>query len=423
LATPAEGNDYGASAPVLRGPTASLAPLRSPHRLASDVVNEGSPGAKYVVAGMDQLNKSHTGEPVMLYLAIDQHRKQLAINLRNEVGDIVLRRQVSTTWEKVRSFFEDLRQLAQSAGGFVTILEVCGFNDWLLKMLKEYGCREIVLIQPETRSKRKTDRRDANQLAELLWLYRGRLLEGKRVHTLRRVRPASPLDAYARQVTSIRCRLVRQRTRTINRVQHILLKHNLQQECPTKGIQTKRAAQWLQTLALPKLDRCEMDGLLMQWKLLDEQLTTVDEKILEALNHHPVGKLLLTLPGAAAYTSLAIACRIGDIELFPRPESLANFWGLTPSSNNSGDNNKRLGSITKQGSGLVRFLLGQLVLHLLRKDREVRQWYREIKRRRGSKIARVAVMRRLATIIWHMIKHSQYYKPFEPRRSVDLNSL
>jgi transposase len=32
----------------------------------------------------------------MLYLGIDQHRKQLTVSVRNEAGDVVLRRQVST---------------------------------------------------------------------------------------------------------------------------------------------------------------------------------------------------------------------------------------------------------------------------------------------------------------------------------------
>ncbi len=37
----------------------------------------------------------------------------------------------------------------------------------------------------------------------------------------------------------------------------------------------------------------------------------------------------------------------------------------------------------------------------------MKEWYQRIKERRGAKIARVAVMRRLATIIWHMLKHNQ----------------
>ena len=42
-------------------------------------------------------------------------------------------------------------------------------------------------------------------------------------------------------------------------------------------------------------------------------------------------------------------------------------------------------------------------------DTWMRTWFRAIKRRRGSKIARVAVMRRLATIIWHLLTKSEPY--------------
>jgi hypothetical protein len=48
----------------------------------------------------------------MLYLGIDQHRKQLTVSIRNEAGDVVLRKQVSTEWARVRAFFDELRRLA-----------------------------------------------------------------------------------------------------------------------------------------------------------------------------------------------------------------------------------------------------------------------------------------------------------------------
>jgi transposase len=352
----------------------------------------------------------------MLYLGIDQHRKQLTVNLRDEQGDVVLRRQVSTRWERVRAFFEDLRARSAPEGGFVAIVEVCGFSDWLLATLEEYGCGEIVLIQPEKRSKKKTDPRDANALGELLWVNRRRLLAGRKVSGVRRVLPPSPEDADARQLTALRKRLGELRTRTINKVQRILLRHNLQQEQPTKRIDTQKARKWLAGLELSEIDRLEMDVLLAQWELWEGQLAAVRERIEARQRRHPTAPLVATMFGAGAYSSLALASRIGPIERFPRPGSLANYWGLTPSSRNSGDATDRLGSITKQGSAIARFLLGQMVLHVLRRDREMKAWYARIKKRRGSKIARVAVMRRLATILWHMVKHNEPYTPGGPPR-------
>src|SRR4030042_491879 len=106
----------------------------------------------------------------MLYLAIDQHRKQLTVNLRNEGGDVMLKRQVSTRWGRGRGVLGQIRRQSQPEGGFVTILEVCGFNDWLLKLLKQYGCRETMLVQPEKRSKKKTDRGEPKKPGGILWV-------------------------------------------------------------------------------------------------------------------------------------------------------------------------------------------------------------------------------------------------------------
>jgi transposase len=345
----------------------------------------------------------------MLYLGIDQHRKQLTVSIRNEAGDVTLRRQVSTEWDRVRAFFEEVRREAEPEGGFAAIVEVCGFNEWLLKMLAEYGCREIALIQVERRSKKKTDRRDAHQLSGVLWVNRHRLLAGQRVEGVRRIQPPTDREAEDRQLTALRKRLGQLRTRTINKIKHVLRKHNLEQEQPAKGLDTKRTRKWLASLLLGAIDRVEMNLLLEQWKLWDEQIETLEAQIEQRQAQNATAAVVATIPGCAAYGSLALASRIGSIERFPRPASLANYWGLTPGCRNSGEATDRLGSITKQGSAMARFILGQAILHVLRRDASMKAWYGRIKRRRGSKIARVAVMRRLATIIWHMLKNNEPY--------------
>jgi transposase len=351
----------------------------------------------------------------MLYLGIDQHRKQLTVCVRNEKGDGIDRRQVSTQWDRVRGFLTEIQTKAGKAG-FVVIVEICGFNDWLVKLLKEYGCSKVLFVQPEKRSKKKTDRRDANALCELLWVNRQRLLEGKRVQGVRSIHWPSEDDAQDRQLTELRKRLGQLRTRSVNRIKHLLRKHNLEQECPTKGLDTIRARKWLQTLPLGSMDRLEMDLLLRQWELWDEQIQRLNEAITRRQTESKTAAVIATVPGCGAYSSLALASRIGSIERFPRPGSLANYWGLTPGCRNSGDQTDRLGSITKEGSVTARFILGQLVLHVLRKDGSMRAWYGRIKKRRGSKIARVAVMRRLATILWHMVQHHEAYQGGGPPR-------
>jgi len=346
----------------------------------------------------------------MLYLGIDQHKRQLTVNLRGEDGMVILARQVSTQWEKVRAFFADLADKARPEGGFFAILEVCGMNPWLLEMLVEYGCRESVVIQPTERSRQKTDRRDASELAHLLWVHRHHFLDGEHPQGLRRIQPPMAQEADDRQLTALRARLTKKHTAVINGLRKILRKHNLEHAQPTKGFQTQKVRCWLEKMELPFVDRLEVNFLLSQWDLLDEQLKVVEAKIAERAEGNEEVKLLETVPGLGHYSAVAIRSRIGDIDRFKRPDSLANFLGLTPGCRNSGEATQRLGSITKRGSKMVRWLLGQAVVKVLRFDGVMRGWYKRIKKKRGSKIARVAVMRRLACILWHMLKKKQRYR-------------
>jgi transposase len=350
----------------------------------------------------------------MLYLGIDQHKRQLTVNLRGEDGTVILKRQVSTQWEKVRAFFADLAEKAQPEGGFLAILEVCGMNPWLLEMLKEHGCREIVVMQPTERSRQKTDRRDAGELSHLLWVHRQQLLDGKHPLGVRRIQPPTSQEGDDRQLTALRARLTKKRTAVLNGIHKILRKHNLEQAQPTKLFQTRKVRRWLCEMELPGLDRLELNLLLPQWEMLDGQLEVVEAKLTERAAADEQVKLLESVPGLGHYSAVAISSRIGNIERFKHADSLANYFGLTPGCNNSGEATQRLGSITKRGSKMVRYLLNQAVIKVLRFDAAMRNWFKRIKKRRGAKIARVAVMRRLATILWHMLKRKQKYRYDSP---------
>ena len=355
----------------------------------------------------------------MLYVGIDQHTRQLTVSVRDELGDVVLRKQVSTQPDKLAAFLETLQNRAQAHEGYVAIVEVCGFNEWLIQRLEDHACRQTIVVQPEKRSKRKTDRRDAGRLSELLWVNRERLLNGRKVNGLRVVELPDDVDAGSRQVTMIRKRLGQQKTRVINSIKRIIHRHNLIHDQPTKTFQTKTVRKWLSEMPLPSVDRLEMDLLLQQWNLLEQQLETLADEIGQRVAHDRYAQIILSIFGCGEFTALAIACRVGRVERFRRGRSLANFFGLTPTCDSSGESGDRLGHISKQGSAIVRFLLGQLVTRVLRQDPDLRRWYQQVKRRRGAKIARVAVMRKLTTSIWHMLRYEEPYLPVGRRHSQD----
>jgi len=172
---------------------------------------------------------------------------------------------------------------------------------------------------------------------------------------------------------------------------------------PTKKFPTLAAIAWLKKLVLPEIDRLEMNLLLTDLEHIQQRLQQLEKVIAKRCGNSKDTTILATMPGVAAFTATSLACRVGRVGRFPRSHSLANYWGLTPGCRNSGEANQRLGRITKAGSSMARWLLAQVTHKVLRKDTRLREWFKRIRRRQGPTIARVAVMRKLATIIWHML--------------------
>ncbi len=345
----------------------------------------------------------------MLYLGIDQHAKQLTVSLRDEAGDIRLRRQISTQPQRCLEFLTKLNETTKDEGGYIAVVEVCGFNDWLLELLPLHGCQQVILIQPTKKPKVKTDRRDAHSLSELLWTNRDRLRDGQPITGARRVVLPTMHHAESQRITLLRKDAGRMRTKSTNRIKHILRRHNLQWQMPTKTFPSVKAIAWLKSLALPPVQREEMNWHLEELERWTKRMTDLEVIIIERCQGDAMVDLIRTIPGCAHYIALSLVCRVGNPDRFPQGKSLAHYWGLTPGVNDSGEGAGRRGRITKAGSTMARWVLAQITLHCLRHDPVMKAWYKPIKNRRGSKIARVAVMRRLATIIRNMMAHKQTY--------------
>src|SRR5262249_4885514 len=199
----------------------------------------------------------------------------------------------------IHAFFAQLtRERLRNGESFVAVLEVCGFNDWLIRMLRDYRCDKVILIQPDERKKRKTDRRDAAALSELLWANRDRLLNGKPARGLRQVEITSGTDQENRRLTTLRKEAGGTRARIINKVKQILRRHNLQWGMPTKTFPTAAAVAWLKGLALPEIDRLEMNHLLADLEQAEQRLKDLGRVIARRCAGSEGGKGLSSMPGA-----------------------------------------------------------------------------------------------------------------------------
>jgi transposase len=149
---------------------------------------------------------------------------------------------------------------------------------------------------------------------------------------------------------------------------------------------------------------------IQSWELYDKQILEVEAELVKRSEVRSTDVFRLTaISGISAMGAITLLSRIGDIKRFKNPDSLANYFGLTPGCHNTGGKH-RIGGITKRGNAIARQVLNFAVNHVVRKDPAMKAWHKKIKSRRGTKTARVAVMRKLATIIWHMLRWEKPYQ-------------
>ena len=346
----------------------------------------------------------------MLYLGIDQHARQITISLRDESGDVLLARQVSTQPEKVHAFFQQLtRERLRDGESFVAVLEVCGFNDWLIRMLRDYRCHKVILIQPEDRKKRKTDRRDAAALSELLWVNRDRLLHGKPVRGLRQVDIASAADQENRRLTTLRKEAGQARTRLINKVRHILRRHNLQWEMPTKTLPDQGGHRLAEAAGLardrppgdepparrPGAGRAAAEGTGAG----DRPAFAAISEVAVLSSMPGVGRVHGPVPGVPGRPGRAVPAGPQPGQLLGAHARLPQQRGERPAAGQHHQGRQRHGPVAAGPGGAQGAAQGRPAAGVVQADQAAA----------GATIARVAVMRKLATIIWHMLSKRKTY--------------
>jgi transposase len=147
-------------------------------------------------------------------------------------------------------------------------------------------------------------------------------------------------------------------------------------------------------------------------------LTVLTGRLDGELHQHartdPRVKTLRTLPGIGEFTALVMVAEIGDISRFGSARQLASWAGLTPTVRGS-DLKVRHGNISKQGSVWLRWVLNQAA-QTAKRSPEFATAYSSIAKRRGKKIATIAIARKLLTRAWYLLSDLQAADASTPPR-------
>ena len=119
----------------------------------------------------------------------------------------------------------------------------------------------------------------------------------------------------------------------------------------------------------------------------------------------------MTHRGVGPVTALATEVFLGDPARFADSKALASYVGMIPRGYSSGER-QRLGGLTKQGNPLLRFLWGEAGAHAVRRDPELKRFYRRKLVQKGLGKASVAVARKLGVRLWIMLRDQIEYNEF-----------
>jgi transposase len=181
------------------------------------------------------------------------------------------------------------------------------------------------------------------------------------------------------------------------------------------GLFTRKGLEWLHGLQSDAVESYLpiLSTLTIQIERLSKELRRMapeDEDV----------RLLMTIPGVGYYSALLVKSEIGTIDRFPDGEKLCSYAGLVPSVSSSGAH-KRYGSITKEGSRWLRWIMVESVHIHLKYDTGITRAYHAIAERKGSGIAKVAAARRLLMCCYAVLRnHEPYHDPaghYQPSRS------
>src|SRR5258708_24241966 len=168
----------------------------------------------------------------------------------------------------------------------------------------------------------------------------------------------------------------------------------------------------LESIALAPWAPRRRQDLLDLLDQLTPKILELTRRLEEVVEKRSIARRLQTHPGVGPLTALAFELVIGTPERFQCAKQIASYVGLVPSEESSGDR-RRLGHISKQGNVLLRFLLVDAAQVTVRRQIQWRSKFFHLAMRRGRKIAKVAMARKLAVHLYWMWRRGRNYNEIQ----------
>ena len=335
----------------------------------------------------------------MIYIGIDHHKRFSQYTAMDEGGKVIKRAKISNEEEEVKSFMECLPPGPKKAA-----LEASRAWGWMFDEMEKYT-EETLLgnpleIKAIAHAKIKTDAIDSQTIAHLL---RADLLPTCFV-------PSKEIREIKNQLR-FRGFLIKLRGMVKNQI-HVLIDRNhvlKPEERDFSVLFGNKGLDALEKVTLPEKERQVLDELLKLLEVLEQQIGISDDWVEKLYEENSTAPLLDTIPGFAHFLSVFVYYEIGDIHRFYSAKKLCSYAGLVPSTYASGGKSFQ-GHITKRGNTHLRWALVEAVTPAVRSNAVLKAEYERLRQRKGSKVARVAIARKLLEWVYRVWKTQKSFQ-------------
>ena len=321
------------------------------------------------------------------YAGIDVSLQQSSVCVVDATGRIVREAKVSSEPEALVDFFRRLGLSLTRVG-----LEAGPLSQWLHAGLAGAGFEAVLL---ETRHVKaalsamvvKTDRKDARGIAQLL-----------RMGWYRPVHRKSPPAQEVRALLVGRKLLQGKLLDVELSIRGLLRGFGLKLGEVSKG----RFAARVRELATgqPMLERV-VEPMLRARDALRSEYLTLHRAVLAIVREDAVCRRLMSVPGVGALVAVTFTSAVDDPARFRHSRDVGAHFGLTPKKYQSGETDVT-GGISKVGDAAVRTALYEAANVMLTRSGQFstpKRWGLEVAERRGARRAKVALARKLATVL------------------------
>jgi transposase len=326
------------------------------------------------------------------YVGLDVSLETTSICVVDHNGGVVWRGKCSTEPGPIRE------AVRAHAPALIRIgLETGQLSNWLTLALRKQGLPVVCLDARHAKAAlslqvNKTDANDAHGLAQVV-----------RTGWFREVAIKSMDAQTLRLLLMARDQLVSQRQAVANTIRGLLKTFGV---VIARGSGGPFAVRVRTTIADNATLAVIVEPLLAAWQALREQVAVLDRQVNRRAKTDPVARRLMTAPGVGVIVSLAYIAVIDDPNRFKRASSVGAYLGLTPRRYQSGEVDKA-GSISKCGDGFLRahlFEAANVLLSRHPRTSKLKTWGLALASRIGMRRAKVAVARKLATIMLRVWK-------------------